>query len=321
MKKWKVLLSVPYLMPVMDKFQPIFDKHGIELVIPGAVECLNEEELLKIMPDIDAAICVDDHIKRRVLEAAPKLKVISKWGTGIDAIDLEAAKELGIIVRNTPDAFTRGVADTALGYMLNFARQLPALDRDMKAGEWKKHDAVALHELTVGIIGVGHIGKAVARRLKAFGPRIVGNDVQDIPRDFITETGMEVMSKEQVLKEADMVSLHCTLNNPHSTKKDANTGLIGKEELAMMKKTAVIINTARGQLILMDALVDALQSGGIAGAALDVFQFEPLPKDSPLRSMDNVLMGAHNANASTEARNRINKVTVDNCLKELAKFE
>jgi len=276
-------------------------------------------DICRVHGDRIATICVDDHFTRRVLEASPKLKVISKWGTGIDAIDSEAAKELGIVVRNTPDAFTKGVADTTLGYMLDFARGLTELDRDMKAGKWKKRDAVALHELTIGIIGVGNIGRAVIRRLKAFGPRIIGYDIQGIPQDFIDETGLEVMTKEEVLKEADIVSLHCTLNSPVSTKKDANTGLIGKEELAIMKSGAVIINTARGPLIDNAALIKALQSKKLGGAAMDVFQIEPLSEDSPLRSMDNVRMAAHNANASTEARDRINKATVQYCLEELAK--
>src|SRR3989344_6279293 len=160
MKKWKVLLSVPYLLPVLEEYRPLFDKHGIELVVTRKPECLTESELLELMLDIDGTICVDDHFTAKVLEASPKLKVISKWGTGIDAIDLDAAKRLGIVVRNTPNAFTNGVADTALGYMLMFTRGLVALDKDMKAGLWQKREAVALHECTVGVIGVGNTGKA-----------------------------------------------------------------------------------------------------------------------------------------------------------------
>src|SRR3989344_5163766 len=270
-KKWKVLLSVPYLLPVLDEYQPLFDKHGIELIITRTKECLTEAELLKLMPDIDGVICVDDHFTARVLEASPKLKVISKWGTGIDAIDLEAAKRLGIVVRNTLDAFTRGVADTAFGYMLMFARQLIPLDRDMKAGEWKKRDAIALHECTVGIIGVGNTGRATIRRAKAFGPRILACDIETIPQEFIEETGMEVATQEEVLRESDFVSLHSTLN-PTSNR------MIGEKELAMMKPTAVIINNARGPLIQENALEKALKEKTIAGAALDVFEVEPLPE-------------------------------------------
>ena len=310
--KWKVLLSVPYLLPVLEEYQPLFDKHDIELVITRTKECLTEKELLEIVSDIDGTICVDDHFTVRVLEAAPKLKVISKWGTGIDAIDLDAAKRLGIVVRNTPNAFTHGVADTTVGYMLMFARQLIQLDKDMKAGMWKKREAVALHECTVGVIGVGNTGKATLCRARAFGARLLGNDILPISQEFINETGMKIATKEEILRESDFVCLHCTLN-PTSVK------MIGEKELDMMKPTAYLINTARGPLVEEAALVSALQSKKIAGAALDVFEVEPLPENSKLRKFDNVFLAAHNANSSTAARDRINKVTVNNCLEELAK--
>lgn len=311
-KKWKVLLSVPYLLPVLDEFQPLFDEHDIELVVTRNPELLTEPELLKLMPDIDGVICVDDHFTARVLEASPKLKVISKWGTGIDSIDPEAAKRLGIVVRNTPDAFSKGVADTAIGYMLMFARQLIPLDKDMKAGLWKKRDAVALHECTVGVIGVGNCGKATIRRLKPFGPRILGCDIEKIPQDFIDETGMEVATHEEVLRQSDFITLHCTLN-PTSVR------MIDEKQFAMMKPSAVIINAARGPLIVEAALVKALKDKTIAGAALDVFEVEPLPETSLLRTFDNVFLAPHNANASFAARDRVNKATVNNCLEELSR--
>lgn len=311
--KWKVLLSVPYLLPVLEEYQPLFDKHGIELVVTRKLECLTESELLELMPDIDGTICVDDHFTTRVLEASPKLKVISKWGTGIDSIDLDAAKRLGIVVRNTPNAFTQGVADTTLGYMLMFARGLVALDKDMKAGLWQKREAVALHECTLGIIGVGNIGRAVIRRAKVFGMRILGYDIAGIDEDFVKETGVEVVSKETLLGEADFVSLHCTLN-PTSHK------IIAEKELTMMKPSAFLINTARGPLVDEASLLKALDGKKIAGVALDVFEFEPLALNNRLRTFDNVFLAAHNANSSTAARDRINKATINNCLEELAKY-
>src|SRR3989344_7598499 len=301
MKKWKVLLSVPYLLPVLKEFQPLFDKHNVELIVTRNPELLTEAELLKLMPDIDGVICVDDHFTAKVLEASPKLKVISKWGTGIDSIDQEAAKRLGITVRNTLDAFTSGVGDTTLGYMLMFARQLISLDKDMKRGLWKKRGATALHECTVGGIGVGNIGRATLRRARAFGARLLGNDTLPISQEFINETGMKVVTKEEILRESDFVCLHCTLN-PTSIK------MIGEKELAMMKPTAYLINTARGPLIEEEALVKTLKSKKIAGAALDVFEVEPLPETSLLRTFDNVLLAPHNANSSFAARDRVNKL-------------
>lgn len=311
-KKWKVLLSVPYLLPVLDEYMPLFEKHGIELVVTRNPELLTEKELLKLMPDIDGVICVDDHFTARVLEASPKLKVISKWGTGVDAIDLAAAKRLGIVVRNTLDAFTSGVGDTTLGYILMFARQLIPLDKDMKGGIWKKREAVALHECTVGVIGVGNTGRATLRRARAFGARLLGHDLLPISQEFINETGMKIATKEEVLRESDFVCLHCTLN-PTSVK------MIGEKELKLMKPTAYLINTARGPLVQEAALVKALEAKTIAGAALDVFEVEPLPETSKLRKFDNVFLASHNANSSLAARDKVNKLTVGYCLEELAK--
>ena len=303
---------MPYLLPVLKDFQPLFDKNNIELVVTRNAELLTEKELLELMPDIDGVICVDDHFTAKVLEASPKLKVISKWGTGIDAIDLNVAKRLGIVVRNTLDAFTSGVGDSTLGYMLMFARQLIPLDKDMKAGVWKKRDAVALHECTVGVIGVGNTGRATLRRAGAFGAKLLGNDLLPISQEFINETGMKVATKEEILRESDFVCIHTTLN-------PTSVGLIGEKELKMMKPTAYLINTARGPLVKEDALVKALESKKIAGAALDVFEVEPLPENSKLRKFDNVFLAPHNANSSFAARDKVNRLTVANCIEELAK--
>ena len=147
--KWKVLISAPYLQPVLDRFRPKFAESDIELVVPKVNERLEEEDLLQYVDDIDGAICGDDRFTERVLSAAKKLKVISKWGTGIDSIDQTACKQLGITVCNTPNAFSEPVADTVLGYVLCFARQLTNLDRNMHAGNWSKSYSMALRELTL----------------------------------------------------------------------------------------------------------------------------------------------------------------------------
>ena len=152
---WKVLVSAPYMQPVLDRLHEVFEEHDIEVVVPAVKERLSEEELLACIADIDGVICGDDCFTTRVLEAAPKLKVIAKWGTGTDSIDREAAQRLGIAVRNTPDAFSGPVADSVLGYVLSFARQLPWMDREMHAGAWHKRPGISLGECTLGVIGVG----------------------------------------------------------------------------------------------------------------------------------------------------------------------
>jgi D-3-phosphoglycerate dehydrogenase len=306
----KVLVSAPYMQPVVDRFRELFEKNDIELLIPPVTERLEEDELLKYVRDIDGAICGDDRFTRRVLQAAPKLKVISKWGTGIDSIDQEACRELGIALRNTPNAFSEPVADTVMAYTLSFARQVVHLDREMQKGKWEKLPGISLQECTLGVIGVGNVGKAVVRRAIAFSMQVLGNDIADLPPEFLAETGIQMLSREQLLRDSDFVSLNCDLN-------PTSYHLIGERELSLMKPTAYLINTARGPIVEQPALVKALQAGQLAGAALDVFEVEPLPLDSPLRGMANVLLAPHNANSSPQAWERVHQNTIRNLLEVL----
>jgi D-3-phosphoglycerate dehydrogenase len=303
MVQQRVMISAPYMLPVVDRFRPQFAERGIELVVPPVNERLEEADLLAIIGEIDGVICGDDRFTERVLQAAPRLKVIAKWGTGIDSIDQEACKRLNIAVRNTPNAFSEPVADSVLGYMLCFARNLLALDQQMKAGTWQKIPGRALRECTLGVIGVGDVGKAVVRRAVAFGMRVVGNDLVEMPADFVATTGIEMMRKQDLLHQADFVSLNCDLN-------PTSYHLLSSAEFDLMQSTAVVINTARGPVIDEVALIAALQQGQIAGAGLDVFEDEPLPPDSPLREMDNVLLAPHNANSSPQAWEHVHQNTI-----------
>jgi D-3-phosphoglycerate dehydrogenase len=306
-----ILFSAPYMIPFLDRFRPVLACYGLDLITPQVRERLEEEEILKYAGQFDGALCGDDRYTRRVLEAcAPRLKVISKWGTGIDSIDSVAAAEMGIRVCRTPNAFTLPVADTVMGYLLAFARRQPWMDREMKAGKWQKLPGRALHECTLGIIGVGNIGKAVARRARAFGMTILGNDIVEIDHVFLAETGVEMTSLDDLLSRSDFVSLNCDLN-------PTSRHLINARTLSLMRPTAVLINTARGPIVDEPALVDALRSGVIAGAALDVFEVEPLPLDSPLLTMDNVLLAPHNANSSPAAWERVHWNTIKNLVEGL----
>ncbi len=303
-----VLLSAPYLIPSLERFRPVFQHYGIELIVAPVQERLEEEQILALAGQFDGAVCGDDRYTERVLQAcAPRLKVISKWGTGIDSIDRAAAQRLGVMVGNTPNAFTLPVADTVMGYILAFARRQPWMDRAMKAGVWEKIPGRSLSECTLGVIGVGNIGKAVIRRARAFGMRLLGNDIVPIAPDFIAENGLEMTSLPDLLARADFVSVNCDLN-PTSRK------IINAATLALMKPTAVLINTARGPMVDESALVAALQSGQIAGAALDVYEAEPLPPASPLCRLDNVMLAPHNANSSPAAWERVHWNTIRNLL-------
>lgn len=305
---WRVLVSAPYFHLVLDRFRPLLEAKGLELVVPEVEERLEEDVLLTLVGDIDAAICGDDRFTARVLErAVPRLKVISKWGTGIDSIDQAACARLGVRVCNTPNAFSEPVADSALGYMLCFARKLPWMDRQMKAGIWDKIGSFALNEATLGIIGVGNVGKAIARRAVGFGMRVLGNDLVEMPGAFLAETGVQMVDKDTLYRESDFVSVNCDLN-------PTSRALIDRAALAKMKPTAVLLNLARGPIHVEADLIAALQAGGLAGAALDVFEHEPLPTDSPLRALDQVMIAPHNSNSSPLAWERVHHSTIENMM-------
>jgi D-3-phosphoglycerate dehydrogenase len=306
-----VLVSAPYIVPIVDRFRPVFERHSLDVIIVQVRERLSEADLLDYAGQFDATVCGDDSYTARALEAcAPRLKVISKWGTGIDSIDQSAAARLGIKVYRTTNAFTLPVADTVMGYMLGFARRQPWMDRAMKAGEWQKIPGRSLSECTLGVVGVGNCGKAVLRRAAAFGMKLLGNDIIEIAPDFILENSIEMTTLEDLLQRADFVSLNPDLN-------PTSYHLINATTLAMMKPTAVLINAARGPVVDEPALVEALQRGTIAGAALDVFEQEPLPLDSPLLKMDNVMLAPHNANSSPAAWERVHHNTIRNMLEGL----
>jgi D-3-phosphoglycerate dehydrogenase len=202
------------------------------------------------------------------------------------------------------------VADSVIGYMLAFARRQPWMDKAVKAGEWDKIPGRALHECTLGIIGIGNIGKALTRRARAFGMTIFGNDIVEIDHVFITENGIQMTTLGALLSASDFVSVNCDLN-------PTSHHLINSRTLNLMRKNAVLINTARGPIVEEAALVAALNAGTISGAALDVFEVEPLPADSPLKQMDNVLLAPHNSNSSPAAWERVHWNTIKNLIEGL----
>ena len=304
---WRILITAPYFLPVVEDYRSQLESADLELLLADVHERLSEEELLPLMPDIDGVICGDDQFTEHVLRAAPQLKVISKWGTGIDSIDTTAAARLNIKVCNTPNAFTDCVADSTLGYILNFARRLYTMDQAIRRGEWTKPAAVTLRECTLGVVGIGNIGKAVVRRALAFGMTIVGYDPVPVSETFLAETGLTPVSLDELLRSSDFVTLHCDLN-------PTSYHLIDEAQFNLMRSGAYIINTARGPVINEAALIAALRTNKIAGAALDVFETEPLPNDSPLRQMSNCLLAPHNSNSGLAAKKRVHESTINNLL-------
>lgn len=305
-------MSAPYLQPVIHQFREWLASYQIEVDVPPMRERLSEAQLLPIIENYDGVLCGDDEFTPRVLERARRLKVISKWGVGTDSIDREAAARLNIAVRNTPGAFNDPVADTVMAYILAFAHPIFKLNASMRAGQWKKQSGFSLRGRTLGVIGVGNIGREVVRRALGFGLQVLGNDIVKIDEQFIAATGLEMVDKDELLRRSDFVSLNCDLN-------PSSYHLIGHRELGLLAPTAYLINTARGPIIDEPALVAALQSGQIAGAALDVFEVEPLPLDSPLRQLENCFLSPHNAQSCPRAVQYVHERTIMNLINVLEK--
>ena len=243
-------------------------------------------------------------VDAKLLENAPKLRVIGRAGVGVDNIDTEAATRHGIVVMNTPGANAVAVAELTLALMIDLARMVPKANNTMHAGKWEKKSlqGAELRGKTLGIVGMGRVGLEVARRARSFGMELIGHDpfVSERPKEraaIAREYGARLTSLEEVLREADYLTLHVGLTPD-------TEGLINEKSLAAMKKDVRIVNCARGELVVEEALTAALKSGHVAGAALDVFRKEPL-KDSPFFGMENVILTPHIAGSTGEAQEAV----------------
>ena len=288
----KVLVAAP----LHEKAIEVLKNAGFEIVYE---EYPDEERLLELVRDVDAIIVRSKpKVTRRVIEAAPKLKVIGRAGVGLDNIDLEAAKERGIKVVNSPRASSRSVAELAVGLMFAVARKIAFADRKMGEGVWAKKQCmgIELEGKTVGVIGFGRIGYEVAKIANALGMNVLLYDPYP-NEERAKEVGGKFVSLEELLKESDIVTLHVPLT-------ESTRHLINEERLRLMKPTAILINAARGAVVDTEALVKALQEGWIAGAGLDVFEEEPLPADHPLTKLDNVVLTPHIGASTVEAQMR-----------------
>lgn len=255
---------------------------------------LKGEELAAAIADADAVLVRSaTKITRESLARASRLKVIGRAGVGVDTIDVEAATERGVAVMNAPAGNTISAAELAFALLLALIRKVAAADRSMKAGQWDRTSfhGTELYRKTLGLVGAGRVGGEVARRARAFGMRVLAYDPY-LGEEAARGLGVEPVPLEQVLREADVISLHVPLT-------DSTRGLLGDAQLALLKPTAVIINAARGGVLDEAALTRRLADGRIAGAALDVFEQEPLPVDHPLRGLANVVLTPH-LGASTE---------------------
>jgi D-3-phosphoglycerate dehydrogenase len=286
----RVLVTTRYLEPG-GEVDRLLTNAGFETVFAAPGQRLSD-----LVHDVDGIVAGTDAFTAQVIEAAPLLKVFGRCGAGYDNIDVEAATRQGIAVTYTPGANRRSVAEHVLALMLNCARLIPQNIASVAAGGWEQRSGRELDGATLGVIGLGSIGKTVARMALALGMPVVAYDPY-LDQGFLAETGVRPRTFDQVLAEADFISLHIFLD-------DTTRHLINAQALKKMKPGAFLINTARGEVIDEDALADALESGELAGAALDVLKQEPLPADSRLRRLDNLIITAHIGAATTQARSR-----------------
>ena len=275
---------------------------GFELVLNPLRRRLNEAEAIALLDnDVIAMIAGVEPLTRKVLTHAKQLKVISRCGTGMDNVDMAAASELGILLKNTPDAPAMAVAELTLGMILAVLRRIAEADRGIRAAKWAPLMGRLLSEQTVGLIGFGRVGRRVARLVRAFGARVIAFDTQAMP----AEDGVGFKAMDEVIRSADVLSLHVAYQpDLHH--------LLNEARFATMKKGAVVINAARGGLIDEAALIQVLQSAHLAGAALDCFEKEPYA--GPLATMPQVVLSAHMGSYAKEARALMEREAAENLL-------
>lgn len=306
MKKWKVFIT-DWEFADLCYEEEVLRHDQIELV---PVQCRTEEEVMTVCRSADALINQYAPISRKVIAALDHCKAISRYGVGVNTIDLEAATEKGICVSNVPDYCKDEVADHALALLLSWTRKVTLANQYVKGGRWDFKVTKPIYRLrgrVLGLVGFGMIPQSLAEKVKPLGLQVIAYDPY-VKEEFAKERGVKLVTLEELCQQADLISVHAPLTK-------STTGMISKDQFRLMKKEAVIINTSRGPVIDEGALIEALSNGEIAGAALDVLVEEPIRPNHPLLSMDNVILTPHVAwysnEAAAEMRNKAAKGILD----------
>jgi len=281
------------------------ENHVGEVIYNTSGKPFGSEQLQALLPGMDGYIAGLDCIDRAAIQCANNLRIIARYGVGIDSVDLAAARERGIIVTNTPGANAVSVAELAVGMMLALARNLVTATQATKAGQWPRLNGVSLENKTVGILGFGSIGKNVAKRLCGFDCNILAYD--PLLPEGPAEYGVQLLPQNEVVEQSDFLTLHCPLD-------EQNRGMVNADFLARMKPGAFLVNTARGELVDEEALLQALQSGRLRGAALDVFARQPPDPNNPLLALPQVIATPHTGAHSDSATNGMGWGALVNCL-------
>ncbi|MEW6679512.1 MAG: phosphoglycerate dehydrogenase [bacterium] len=288
----------------------ILKKAGLEPIINTTGKKLNENDLLKMADGVVGIIAGTEKIPEKIILEINSLKVISRYGVGLDNIDLNAAKQKGILVFNTPDSPTDAVSELTLSLILNLLRKICAVDREIRKGSWQPQLGNLLSGKTVGILGLGKIGKKVVQLLEPFNAKFLTYE-KNPDKEFISKYNIDVVSFDTVLTKSDIITIHLP-----ST--EETNHILGEKEFLKMKQTALLINTARGDLIDEKALYNALKNKIIAGAALDVFENEPYT--GKLKELDNTILTPHIGSCTVETRKRMDIESAENLIAGLKKM-
>ena len=305
-----ILVTCRQMQVELPRHRDRIEKLGYEVVAPELQgrQQFTAAELLEHSSRLVGIIAGDDQLDRDFFDGATKLKMVIRWGIGMDSVDHEAAQHHGITVRNTPGVFGYEVADSAFAYILNLARGHIAVDAAVRRGEWPKFEGITLAGARLGIVGFGAIGREIAKRGWGFGMDVIAFD----PFVDAATAGVSIVELDKLLATSRFVVLACPLT-------PQTFHLINADRLALVRSDAYLVTVARGPVVFEADLVHALKRGRLAGAALDVFEVEPLPDDSELRMLPNVVLGAHNASNTREGVARASDAAVDFLIAELAR--
>jgi D-3-phosphoglycerate dehydrogenase len=289
----------------------IADRYNFAIDKPK--QCKTEEDVISVVKDADGIVVQYAPVTRKVLEAAPNLRVVSEYGVGVDSIDIAACTEKGIAVCNVPDYSYQEVSDQAIALTLALHRGVVELDRQIRSGNYSLATVKPLNRIAgrlFGVVGLGRIARAAALKARGIGYTAIGTDIAFAP-GTVTDDGIPVVTFDELLSQSDVVSVHVPLM-------DATKHLINAAALSKMKPEAILINTARGGVVDTEALIEALKNKTIRGAGLDVFETEPLPKDHPLTALDNVVLTPHAGYYSEESLYELKTRPVENAADVMA---
>lgn len=271
---------------------------------------VNEDQLLKVIEKYDGLICSDDEITKKVLDKAVNLKVISKWGTGIDSINKNYAKQKKIKVCNTPNAFSRSVGQLTWAMILSLSRKMVETHEMIQQGDWPKLTGISLEKKNLGIIGLGNVGQTVIKMGVGFDMNILGSDTKSIKKNILQKLKIKKVSKKELIKKSDVIVLCVDLNKN-------SYDLISDQEFNNMKKDVILINISRGPVINEKSLIKALKKKKIGGLGIDVFTKEPLNKNNYLVKAKNCILSSHNAFNTSEQVEKVHKNTIMNIVNNL----